>query len=399
MKSTRRFPALPLALVLFLFARIPILLALPFDGLRGYGDLLHFYNLASIPGLPFINFWIEFPPGFAFLNEFIYVLAGGVEHTFTYLFVGLLLAADIGNVLLFCEIEKELYPAESAPTWRSLIYAVLLAGLPYAWWYFDSLVVFFSMLTLYLIIKKRNPILAGAALGAGILAKFFPILMIPALLRSLNLRRSITIALVAIGMLLAPVLVLFAISPIFTRASLESQSMRGSTATIWALVDGNYLAGGFGPLVERLDPSKATQTFRNPAVISQYLLLGIFGAAGLYLFLKSHLDTLRKTVAFYGLTLVIFFIWSSAWSPQWILHLIPVALLVLPYSPGLLIVTVLILANLLEWPLLLSRGMFFTYPVTILLRLFIMILLGYSFFQEMQPATNVKEIPLAEKIE
>lgn len=381
MKSARRLPAVPLPMILFLFARLPLLVALPFDGLRGYGDLLHFYNLAAIPGLPYIHYWIEFPPGFAYLNVLIYTITGGVEHVYTYVLVLLLLAADIGNVLLFTSLEKLLYPGSERPTWRSLVYAVLIAALPYAWWYFDSLAVFFTMLAVYWLFSNRKPVLVGAAIGLGILIKLFPALLLPALIRALPPRRSIPIAGVTLALFCVPLLVLYAISPAFTQASLASQSARGSTATVWAILDGNYRAGGFGPLVERLDPANAYTSTRNPPVIPQYPLMAAFGALGLFLLVKAHLEDPARILAFYGLTLVIFFLWSSGWSPQWILHLIPIALLVLPASPGLMAIGVLEAVNLLEWPLLLSRGLFYTYPLTILLRLTLLLLLGVLFFQ------------------
>jgi hypothetical protein len=375
-------PALPFPLILFFLVRIPLLLALPFDGLRGYGDLLHFYNLADIPGLPYLNFWIEFPPGFAFLNEALYALAGGVEHVYTYLFVFLLLLADIGSVVLLTRLERLLYPGNSTPTWRSLGYAALLGGLPYAWWYFDSLTVFFTLLTLYLALSRRSSLAAGLALGAGILIKFFPILLLPALARTQKLQRTIIVGGVALLMTILPTVMLYRLSPEFTSATLTIQSSRGSLETIWALIDGNYRTGGFGPLKDRLDPAMAEVSYRNPPVIHPYFLLLPFGAFGLFLFLKSRLNTPARMIAFYGLTLVIFFLWSPAWSPQWVQHLLPVAFLLLPYSPGLLLTVLLVLVNLLEWPLLLSRGLVYTLPLTILLRLLLMILLGYFFWRE-----------------
>jgi len=394
MKTNQKVLTVPLPLILFLFVRVPIMLALPFDGLRGYGDLLNFFNLASIPGLPYIHYWIEFPPGFAFVNELLFVLASGVEQTYTYIFVLLLMAADIGNVLLFYRLEKLLYPKETSPSWRSLIYAALIAGLPYAWWYFDSLAVFFTMLTLFLLFTNRKAFFVGTTLGIGILIKLFPVLLLPALARSLPPRRFITILLTALALFALPILALYSISPDFTRATMESQSSRGSVGTIWALIDGNYLAGGFGPLVERLDPAYAYTSFRNPSVIPQYLLLVLFGAVGLFLLVRARFHTPVGMLAFYGVTLIIFFLWSSGWSPQWVQHLIPIALLTLPLSPGLLLVAALVLVNLLEWPLLLSRGLFYTLPLTILLRLFLMILLGILFYQRSrEPEPSSAENP------
>lgn len=389
MKKNLPAIALPLPLLIFLLARVPILLALPFDGLRGYGDLLHFFNLAMIPGLPFINYWIEFPPGFAYLNELLYAVSGGVEHTYTYLLILLLTTADIGNVLLFQRLEKILFPGDNFPSWRSLMYAALIAGLPYTWWYFDSLAVFFAMLALYLAFTNRKAAIAGFTLAIGMLIKLFPLLVLPALVRSQPLRRSALISISAVAVFCLPMIVTYSISPSFTRASLASRSSLGSVATVWALIDGNYRAGGYGPLVERLDPQAAYQSSRNPQVISSNVLLGLFGLVGIVLFFRACLDSHLKVMSFYGLTLVIFFMWSSAWSPQWVIHLIPVALLVLPASPGVLLVAVMVMVNLLEWPLLLSRGLFYSLPLTVTLRGLLMVLLGFLFYRQTQgPGIN-----------
>lgn len=383
----QRTSKIPLPILLFLCARIPLLLALPFDGLRGYGDLLHFFNVAMIPGLPYIDYWIEYPPGFAFLNEVIYALAGGVEHVFTYLMVTVLFAADIGNIHLFLRLEKQIAPGGESPSWRSLVYAAILAGLPYAWWYYDPLAVFFTLLTLHIVLRRGSSSLAvGAALGAGILTKLFPVLLLPALARTQPPRRTAVITATALGLFALPLIILYPISPAFTRAALSAQTARGSLQTVWALIDNNYRTGGYGPLVERLDPAMASVMTRNPPVISPYLLLVIFGGLGLFLWWRARLDTPAKIVAFAGLTMVIFFIWSPAWSPQWIQHLLPLALLTLPFSPGLLLMALLVLVNLLEWPLLLSRGLFYTFPLTILLRLFLMIVLGWLFYQGVSEA-------------
>lgn len=373
---------MPLTVVLYLCARIPLIIALPFDGLRGYGDLAHFYNLAQIPGLPYLNYWIEFPPGFAFLNEALYALAGGVEHTYTYLFLFLLFTADIGSVLLFTRIEKILYPKDTDFHWRGLVYAVILASLPYAWQYYDSLAIFFTLLAIYLFLQQNPIFQTGTSIALGMLVKFFPVLLLPSILQSTNPRRVITIIAVVLVIFLSPFIILYQINPSFTSATLAAQSSRGSLETVWALIDGNLRTGGFGPLVERLDPKFAYESFRNPPAISPYFLLFIFGSAGFYLWFKAKLSTSLRILAFYGLTQVIFFLWSPAWSPQWILHLLPVMLLVLPFSPGLLLTAALVLVNLVEWPLLLSRGLFQTLPLTILARLGLMLLLGWMFYRE-----------------
>lgn len=382
MPQANKERALPLPLLLFLLVRIPLLIALPFDGLRGYGDLLHFFNLADIPGLPYIHYWNEFPPGFAFLNEAIYALAGGVEHVYTYLLVLLLFCADAGNVLLFVKLEKLLYPEAAQRIWRSPVYAALIAGLPYAWWYFDSLAIFFALLTLYWVLSNKSAVTAGLALGAGILVKMFPALLLPALLRSQRVRRVVIISVIAIAMTAIPIILLYVVSPEFTRATLAIQSSRGSLQTVWAILDGNYRTGGFGPLVERLDPAYAYVTTRNPPVIDPLIVTAVLGAFGFYLFVKARLTSPMRIIAFTGLTSIIFFLASPSWSPQWVQHLIPIALLVLPFSPGLLVTALLVMLNLVEWPLLLSRGLFATLPLTIGLRFVLMLLLGFLFWKQ-----------------
>jgi hypothetical protein len=214
------------------------------------------------------------------------------------------------------------------------------------------------------------------------LVKLFPALILPALFRRLPNRRLTWIAVSALLLLAVPLAGLYLASPQFTRANLSAMSSRQSHETVWALIDGNLTVGGFGPLAERLDPDLATSLTRKPAVIPPLLVMAIFGAFGLFLLLKAHLDTSSRTLAFYGVTLVIFFLWSPTWSPQWILHLLPVMLLVLPYSPGLLLTAALVLVNLLEWPVMLSRGLTATLPLTILLRFALMLLLGVLFWQK-----------------
>ena len=253
MQRSSTLRTLPVAV--FLFVRLSILLALPIDGLRGYGDFYHFFNLASLPGLPFLQYWAEFPPVFPFLSEIILALSGGQEHVYTYLLALLLLAADLGSLLLFIRLAARL--DDQSSSWRPLIYAAALGGLAYAWWYFDSLAVFFTLLALELAFSRRSAVLSGLALGLGILTKLFPILLLPALWRWLPPRRAAWISAAAAGLVIAVYGGLWAASPAFTLASLQSQSAKGSWETVWALLDGNLQTGNFGAEIERLDPATA----------------------------------------------------------------------------------------------------------------------------------------------
>ena len=387
MRSTRPFKLAALPLLVYLFVRVPLMLALPYDGLRGYGDFIHFFDLASLPGLPYLQYWAEFPPVFPFLSELLLALSGGQEHVYSYLLILLLFAADLGSLLLFARLEARLNDRPSA--WRAVIYAAILAGLAYSWWYFDSLAVFFTLLALELSFSRRSPVLAGGALALGILTKLFPVLLLPALWRWLPARRAAWISAAAAALVIAVYGGLWAASPQYTQASLQSQSAKGSWETVWALLDGNLQTGNFGPEIERLDPAAAALPMGNPPIVPPWASLVVFGALGLLLWLRSRLRNppdLRAVLAFAGLTWVIFLLWSPGWSPQWILYLLPLILLVLPDRLALLLTGAFVLVNLLEWPLMLSRGFFQALPLTIILRALLLALLGLQFWQETRPA-------------
>jgi hypothetical protein len=93
-------------------------------------------------------------------------------------------------------------------------------------------------------------------------------------------------------------------------------------------------------------------------------------------------------VIFTGLTFTLFFLWSKGWSPQWQIFLIPLLLLALPLRRATTFVLVLGFVNLLEWPVILSRGLTHLLPLTIVARTLIFALLAWELYQQMrQPAT------------
>lgn len=129
-------------------------LSAPIEGLKGYGDFIHFFQLAALPGWPFINYWVEFPPLFPFISAVLYRLAGGQQHTYDYLLAFVLMAADVGNLILFMKIATRLHSAEKSGG-RILAYYTLLVSLAYCWWYFDPLAVL-ALLAGYTCLWKKN---------------------------------------------------------------------------------------------------------------------------------------------------------------------------------------------------------------------------------------------------
>jgi hypothetical protein len=367
-------------LVAFIFARLIIFLSSTLEGIQGYGDFIHFYRLASLPGWPFINYWVEFPPLFPFLIAIIFRAAGGVEHTFDYLLLFILTLADAGNLYLFVKLIR-LSRKNNSWIWRLAAYFIILLTLAYSWWYFDPLAVFFMLLGIYLLLSHRQSY-AGIAFGVGLLVKLFPVIGLIAMWRFVNLRKAIKVAGIALGIGILAYGSLFLISPKFTSASLQSQTAKGSWETVWALIDNNYTTGNFGPETERLDASRAGVTHRNPPVISSWLTFLIFAAIGIAGMLKLHPDNPLQSLSLIGMAWCLFLIWSPGWSPQWILYLLPLILIVFPEQNAFLLAAVIILINLLEWPILLSRGWFWSLSLTIPLRTLILGLLAVLFYQQ-----------------
>jgi hypothetical protein len=373
--------------VFFIFSRFVLLLASPLDGLRGYGDFLHFYSLATLPGWPYIHYWVEFPPIFPFL------IAGFArittqEHVFDYLLFLLLTFCDLINIFLFSRLSARVSgEGKNIPT--VFIFAGVLMTLPYCWWYFDSLTVLFLLLSLELLLKDRT-FLSGLAVGFGILTKFFPAIVLIAVWFQVDWKKR----LISLGAALIVVFTcygaLWAASPEFTRAGLLSQGSKGSWETVWAMLDGNYRTGNFGPVENRLDPNAAYQTQGNAALVHPWISFIIIAGLGLWGLTQVKAKNLQGYLAVMVWVFALLFLWSPGWSPQWVLYLIPLVLLVFPLRKAILMGGALITVNLLEWPVMLSRGYFSTLPLTIGLRTVILILLAILAFQVM---TTTKSQP------
>jgi hypothetical protein len=369
-------------------ARLLMLLALPLEGLRGYGDFQHFYNLAAIPGWPYLDHWVEFPPVFPFLIELLYRAAGGQQHTFDYLLFFILTAADVGSLLVLGRLLTHLRPAAAFKRW--LMYALSLVALAYAWWYFDSLPVLMLLAGLLWIIEGREW-RAGAILGLGLVTKLFPALALAAAWRLLPPRRALRVTALVLGVGVVVYGTLLLADPDFTTASLISQGAKGSWETVWALVDGNLRTGSFGPLVERLDPARAAAAAGQPARIPSWIPLLVAAGLGFWRFLRARAEP-AAAVSLTALAWCLVMLASPGWSVQWTLYILPFMVLLLPEKEAVLLGVTFTLVNLLEWPVLLSRGLFWALPLTIILRALLLLLLAVRFDQRCRARPDTETV-------
>ena len=255
---------------------------------------------------------------------------------------------------------------------------MILCVLPYFYWYFESLVVLAVLLGLDAITRERKMRTAGF-IALGVLLKLFPALSLTLVWKKWPWRKALQTTVIVLAICLVVYLALFAGSVDFTVASLVSQGHKGSWETVWALIDQNLRTGNFGELSLRLDPLSAFRPMGNAAVISPWITLAILGGFGFWRWLKARPVGWPELFSLLGFTWTIFFLWLPGWSVQWVVYLVLIVLLTLPLREGLLFCVVLILANLMEWPVLLSRGYFSLLPLTVGLRTLLLILLAFEF--------------------
>ncbi len=362
--------------------RFLTLAALPIDAILGYGDYLHFFNLAEFSslgaGLPWLGHWVEFPPLFPFLSIGIHGVSGGSPHIYAYLLALIMLAFDLGNLWLVGSLSKKLWDARKAAM-VAWVYMGFLAIPAFGWWTFDPMAVFFMLLALTAFYQSR-PSLSGVAAGVGALVKVFPLLPLVLFWRFKPSRETLISSGLAAAILVVSLAPLFAAEPEMAVASLRSQASKGSWETVWALVDGNDRTGTFGALEERLDPGAASEPRGNSAIVPTWIPALAALGIGAWAVVRARDDDPRAPTALLGLLLCLVYLASPGWSPQWLAYLIPAVLLSLAMRRAALFSISLALVALLEWPILLSRGRFDLLALPVLLRTTIMILLAIELY-------------------
>lgn len=328
-------------------------------GVTAGGDYFTYFQIASLSsqvGMPFRDWWTEFPPVWAYTSLTLYQLQGGENAAypgFALILALIVLIADVGNLVLLRRIGIHLHGANMgmALAW---VYALMLAPLVFTFWNFEPIVTFLLLLGLWWLLVGRD-VRSAAAIALGALTKFTPALLLGAVWRfrpRLAAVRYTVIVIVLFALVYVP---LFLQNAPMTLPSLTAQFNKASYQTVWALLDGNYRTGNFGPLEDRLDPALASVTYGNPARIPGVVRLAGAALIGLFVFARARRFDDKGLVAFVGITLLIFFLQAQGWSPQWLTQIIPFILLCFPTRDGVLIVLLLSLVTFAEYPFLFIR--------------------------------------------
>jgi hypothetical protein len=352
-------------LLLILFAAFRLLLLMIYQplvidgierGVAAGGDFPYYHALASMTstGLwPFRDWWHEFPPLASTLYVAVYRLSGGSYGAYAMLFGAIMLAFDVGNLALLRRIGTRLHGANTgmALAW---IYAVMLAPAVFIWWNFEPMVVCFTLLGLWWLLRGDN-LRSAVIVAIGTLTKFTPALLLGAVWRFRPQTSALRYTAIIVGLFALVYALLFAQNAAMTAPSLTAQFSKASYETVWALLDGNYSTGNFGTVASHLDPTQANVIQGNPSVVPGILRLALAGAVGLFVFASTRRFDERGLVAFVTITLLIFFLQSQGWSVQWLAQIIPLVLLCFPTRDSVIILVLLSLVAFAEYPLLFIR--------------------------------------------
>jgi len=396
------------------------------------------------PALPFIDYWLEYPPVFPWValavyhvNVGIFGTGGGGPLAFSASVSMFLAVVDLANLLLIYMIAKKVDGHRFAMR-CTVGYSLLFFPLVLAAGYFDSIVLCAMLLSLWAMIQGK-PALAGGAVGFGIMTKFIPFMLIPVAVKYLvrkpepgdPLKKDWSRLINYFGAMLLTMGVLGS-TFFFVKRDLLVMPFRVTLErpgweTLRAVWAGRYGVGHVGPdeslhksdsycaslespyrmaiqdekLLEDL-PQRFREPFRlriasrfNPdfrvAESTDNLRVPLFiviGALYLLMFLFAPPEpTPLNYAGFACITVCTGFVYSSGWSPQFIIYLLPLALLSLWPRINVFFAVALSIINFLEMPVWLfhlrgpgHEAREFLVVVVVLRTIFLCIIGGLAFY-------------------
>ena len=175
-----------LVLVVGLFAafRLMWLIAYPPDSLMVYGDYAYYFDLARLVKqgrLPFLGYWVEYPPLFAYLYQGLYAVSGDRYFAFATLLGLVMLVFESGNVVMVFRLATHVRSREDALK-LAWVYALLFAPAFVMWHNHDVISTFFLLWAADDFLRGR-PNRSAVWVGLGAMVKYFPVLLLPAVWR------------------------------------------------------------------------------------------------------------------------------------------------------------------------------------------------------------------------
>ena len=328
---SRIIAAFVLIRVVLLAARIDLLFTS-----QWYSDFLHYFLLARQVNhglLPFVHYWMEYPPIFPWLSTGVYLLSAssatgwGIELLY-YTIIGLILVAAEAAVFVLIYKLSSLLWKSPAPLYSLLLYGLLF--LPHYLWSgaFDTLPTLLLLAGLLLLLTGSAQASAVAA-ALGFCTKLFPVVLLPIALCSIAGWQKKLAYLMTFSLTSAALLLPFALlNPDMTLASLRIIWSRPPWETVWALTQGVYGPGSVGPLSARTD-SNFWVPSAQPGT-ENWWIAALFAALLLTFYWKFwNTRDGYKIVAGVGFTLCTLLLYSKGYSPQFLIWLAPLIVVLL----------------------------------------------------------------------
>lgn len=355
--SGGRFTRLTFGLILVQFVLLRLGLALLWRpvGLFERGSDVGAYEQRArlaLQGLqPYLDYWVEYPPLFPWMASGLKLLSvplGGDEAAFQVLFSLMLVVFETGILWLIHAIAVRVWDEPrglvTAAAYAALFYPIYIANR-----HFESIAVFFLLLGVYLVIRERRHT-ATLAIALGMLTKLFPAAALPGLLAGQSWRSRMRYAGLLVAAVVGALAPLAVVGREFFVASLQNMLHRPAWETLWALADGYF---GFGWIHRyRQTPETALAFNYTPDIpgAAWWAAAGLVAALYAGLALRRSPPSPAGVVWTTGLALVAFSLYLRGWSPQFMVWLLPFALLAFPGGRGFLIATGLSGLALLEYP-------------------------------------------------
>jgi hypothetical protein len=386
----RRHHAFVLLFLLFVsFRLLAILLFRPGGFITDFSDLDFYYTWGTLVPMgyhAYDNLWTAYPPLFPAVMLTVFEASSRIPPwveprlAFHVLFGLTLLIFESGNFVLIYRLGNRLgwaampLGAEPARTpfppglVPCVLYALFFVPVYTLIGWFEPMPLFFMLLSLDLLLVDSMWGWGGSAVAAGLgfLTKLTPVLLVPIAVRWLGVKLSWRAVREEwfsrasggnIARAVAYVAIFFAVvvgvgypfvraNPSLAFSSFRIQSIRPPWQSVWAVIDGFYgyglvpldmrnLNGLAGPLWETSLP----WTWIGLAFVAVYL----------WLYTRRYdWANPRTPVAFSAVSVLLLFLYSKGWSPQFLLWVLVYIALLLPTLRGVTLAVVLSLINFVE---------------------------------------------------
>jgi len=320
------------------------------------GDYLRWGTLADSGLYPYVHYWSEYPPLFAWSMIGLYRLstllpAYQLDQRLWFALITQLTMTlfDLGSLILLYAIARQLGSRARATRTAALFAGAFITAYATSSWY-EPVPLFFLLLSLYLALRGRF-VSSALFTGIGIMTKLFPIVIVPMVMRRTARVGQLAIYLVTLTATTVAISLPFVMTrPDFVWAFVRSTLNRPTWLSVWALFDGNYLYGVAVPVIDRFTTSDlgAATTTHLPWWLIHLFFLGVF-----LFFFTRRVDWRDpvKSIAFAGLTTNLFLLWSKGFSGQFIVFVLPFVLLLMPNLRGILYSALLSVIWVAEWPI------------------------------------------------